>query len=87
VIAGSAFGLVASGKKGDAFEGCKVQGDPCVGDYKARGDALSDGRTMGTLSTVSFIAGGVLLAGGVVLVLIAPNKAKTVSTRGFVLAF
>jgi hypothetical protein len=87
VIAGSVFGLVASGKKTDAFKDCAVQGDPCTGDYNARGEALSDGRTMGTLSTVSFIAGGVLLAGGIVLVLIAPNKVKTVSTRGFGVAF
>lgn len=65
---GTAFGLVAVGNKSDAHcEGvdCSAAG--------ADASKLRDAQTAGTVSTVAFIAGGVLAAAGIVLWVAAPR--------------
>jgi hypothetical protein len=61
---GGFFGLRALGKKSDAN---------CDANNKCDPAPLSDARSAATLSTVGFIAGGALLAGGVALVVFAPS--------------
>lgn len=72
---GTGFGLVAMGKHDDAAARCP-EPDPC-GD-RAAAQAWSDATTAGTVSTVAFVAGGVLAAGGAALWLTAPSSATRV---------
>jgi hypothetical protein len=68
VAAGSVFGVLAGSHKSDAWPHCS--GTQC--DATGISD-LSDARRAATVSTIGFIAGGALLAGGVVLYLVAPR--------------
>ncbi|MEO8875366.1 MAG: hypothetical protein ABI461_07255 [Polyangiaceae bacterium] len=80
VAVGAVFGLIASGKKGDAGNNCNADLSKC----NASGVSdMSSARSSATISTVGFIAGGALLAGGVVLYLTAPkaNQEKAVGLR------
>lgn len=61
---GAAFGLKAMSDKNSA---------QCDASNACSPGPLSDARTSATLSSVGFIAGGVLLAGGAALVLLAPR--------------
>ncbi len=80
VAVGSIFGLVAIGKKGDTTSNCNSDLSRC---NSAGVDAMSSARSSATISTVGFIAGGALLAGGIVLYVTAPkpNEEKTVGFR------
>lgn len=62
---GAVTGILALGKKSDGDEGCS-KNDPnlCPADAVS---AREDGFTFATVSTIGFIAGGALAAGGVVL--------------------
>ena len=68
IAVGSVFGFVAKGHDNDA-------GPHCTGtECDALGiSALSDARSAATVSTLTFIAGGAVLTGGVVLYLVAPR--------------
>jgi hypothetical protein len=70
---GGIFGLTAMSKASEASnDGCK--GSTCTGAHAGAGvQATKDGLTDATISTVGFVAGGVLAAAGVVLVLTAPS--------------
>jgi hypothetical protein len=69
---GSVFGFVAKGHNDDAAAHCA--GSQC----DATGISLLDqARSAATVSTVGFIAGGALVAGGVVLWLTAPRGASS----------
>jgi serine/threonine-protein kinase len=71
VVVGSVFGAKAIGKKSDADAGCDPK-DPTR--CSEAGAALRrEEKSVGTVSTGSFIAGGVLFAGGVVLFATAPH--------------
>ncbi len=72
VGAGALFGLRAMSKKSQSEAGHCDVGGLC----DATGLALRrEGMAAGTLSTVLFAAGGVALAGGVTMVLLAPRRA------------
>jgi len=67
---GSYFGLQAKSKN-DQSNSSGCNGDTCTGSAaQIRRDAISAGNT----STVLFVAGGVLAAGGIVLWLVAPSS-------------
>lgn len=69
---GTFFGLRSMSKKADANEYC--DGSECSDE---RGVALRDeALSAGNVSTIGFVAGGVLVAGGVVLYLTAPDSPK-----------
>lgn len=69
---GAFFGLKASSTRDDALSNCNPQ-HQCT----ARGIELGeDSSSQATISTVFFIAGGVLLASGVVLYLTAPRSSS-----------
>lgn len=67
---GSVFGLVASSKWSDAKSQCGSGCGPGSDAY----DSRSAARTDATISTVSFVAGGVLVAGGAALFFLAPKE-------------
>jgi hypothetical protein len=73
VVVGAVFGLVASGKKSDATSNCNADLSKC---NSAGVDAMSSARSSATISTIGFIAGGALVAGGVVLYVTAPKKSE-----------
>ncbi|MBL8610212.1 MAG: hypothetical protein JNL38_22945, partial [Myxococcales bacterium] len=87
---GSVFGVIALGKKSDyraaiddPANGCGSDRQTCGPAVKAARDAI-DGPA--TISTVAFVAGGVLTLGGAALYLFAPSPAadRKPSVRGSV---
>lgn len=72
VLLGSIFGVMALDKKGAASDPTK-----CAPDFSVCNDAgkalVDEAKTAGTISTVAFVAGGVLAAGGLVMFLLAPK--------------
>lgn len=66
---GTAFGVVALGQADDAKAQCK--GTVCPPGAQ---DEIDASKTSGTISTVGFIAGGVGVAAGVVLLIVLPGK-------------
>lgn len=70
VVLGAVTGILALGKHGSLADSC----NDGVCPPSAQGD-IDSYHTMGTLSTIGFIAGGVGLGAGVVLLLTAPKGA------------
>jgi serine/threonine-protein kinase len=69
---GTIFGVKAIGKKSDADAACQPN---APNQCDAIGVALRhEEKSAGTISTISLVAGGVALAGGVVLFLTAPSS-------------
>jgi hypothetical protein len=76
---GSVFGLIAKSKNDEA-----LQPQNCRTSTLCNQNGLnltSDAKSAANLSTISFIAGGVLLAGGVVLWVTAPSGAPATGLR------
>jgi hypothetical protein len=71
---GIVTGLMAGSRYADAESGCPQHA--CV-DGSAGADALDSFRTLRTVSTIGYIVGGVGLAAGTTLFLIAPSKSST----------
>jgi hypothetical protein len=69
---GAAFGVKAMSDKNSA---------QCDATNACTPGPLSDARTSATISSVGFIAGGVLLAGGAALVLLAPRRPEAAALR------
>lgn len=65
IVVGAVTGGLALGKKSDGDVGCNDADPPLCPPSSV--DARNDGFTFATISTIGFIAGGVLAAGGVVL--------------------
>ncbi len=74
VIVGGIFGGLAIGKKNDAAPNCTSDFSRCNTTGKA---AVDDAMTFGTISTVGFIAGGVLAAAGLTVFLLAPKSKES----------
>jgi hypothetical protein len=68
VVVGSIFGIIAIGKHGSIADAC--QNGNCPSTEQSD---ISSYHTMGTVSTIGFIVGGVGLAAGAVLILTAPK--------------
>lgn len=73
---GTFFGLQASSKWSDAKDKCTDYPYGCATDAA---DLRSSAHSSATVSTVAFVAGGALLATGVVLYLTAPSKKESVA--------
>ena len=71
LVVGAITGGLAMGDHSDLEDNCP--GGQCPPEQQ---DTLDSFHTMGTVSTVGFIAGGVLAATGVVLLLTAPSAAE-----------
>lgn len=70
---GSAFGLIAKSKNDQALQNCRTS-TLCS---QTGLDLTNDAKSAATVSTVAFVAGGVALAGGIVLWLTAPSHASS----------
>jgi hypothetical protein len=66
---GIAFGLMASSEADEVKAGCN--GNQCGKEVE---DGLASAKTKGTVSTIGFVAGGVGLVGGIVLLIVKPGK-------------
>jgi hypothetical protein len=74
IIVGAITGAIAMGKRGSISSStCATSAGCSQSDLTSYQSSLNDFHTMGTVSTVSFIAGAVLAGGGVVLFLTAPK--------------
>lgn len=79
LVTGVIFGLSAISKKNDAA----CEGTDCSNSaVPDAADKLRDAQSAGTASTIFFVAGGVLAAGGVVLYFVAPRKGPRASLQG-----
>jgi hypothetical protein len=71
---GAVTGLIAVGKNNDSKMACANDG-PCASS--AAVDANSSARTFGTVSTIGFIAGGVGIVAGALLIFSAPSSSSS----------
>jgi hypothetical protein len=69
IAVGAIFGLQALSKRSDA--GCN--GTDCSAASAGSAATLRDAKSAGTVSTIGFVAGGVLAAAGIVLFVVAPR--------------
>lgn len=74
LAAGAITGLMAMSKSSDAKATCATDG-PCASREAV--DASESAKTLGLVSTIGFIAGGVALAAGAALVFTAPKEGDT----------
>lgn len=75
VVLGTVFGIVAKSKHDEALSRCTL--GPAGTGCSAQAVAIEDSaRSAGDVSTVAFIAGGIALAGGVVLWVTAPTASS-----------
>jgi hypothetical protein len=83
---GAVFGIVATSDWSSAKAACNGKPVSCTTSPSSPGfQDEGSAKTMATISTVGFIAGGVLAAGGVVVFLTAPRTASSevpAATRG-----
>jgi hypothetical protein len=78
VAVGAITGLMAMGKSSDAKAVCANDG-PCANREAV--DASDSAKTLGLVSTIGFIAGGVGLAAGAALIFTAPSTKHTGAVR------
>ena len=76
LVPGIIFGVIAKGQWDSASDKCSKTGCPEPTRPTAL-DERSHALTFGALSTVGYVAGGVLVAGGVTLYLTAPQKTES----------
>jgi hypothetical protein len=70
LLVGTITGIIALGKHGDLKDKCTLANNGCPPDQQ---DALDSYHSMGTISTIGFIVGGIGAAAGAVLILTAPK--------------
>ncbi len=80
MIVGGVFGFIAKSKNDDAIKG-GCQGQTCTTQQGVQ--LTNDARSAGNVSTALFIGGGVVLAAGVVVWLIAPRAPASSQTAGW----
>lgn len=78
---GAATGLVALGDSGEVDDACPDGVCPAGVPPGTHDAQLADARTMADVSTVAFIAGGVLSAAGIVLLVVRPFGGDDVDVR------
>ncbi len=74
---GVVTGLIAIGKNSDSKDACPNDGGCASSDAV---DANSSAKTFGTVSTIAFIAGGVGVVTGAILLLTAPSSSSASAT-------
>lgn len=77
IVVGTVFGLKANSAFSDAQDLCGGSVDNCIADRVGESQAkVDDARSAGTLSTVMFVAGGAMVATGLVLYITAPKATE-----------
>jgi hypothetical protein len=79
VATGSVFGLMAKSKNDEALQPANCPTSSLCTQHGL--DLTHDAKTDATISTISFIAGGAILAAGIVLVLTAPSSSPRTGVR------
>lgn len=74
---GAVFGIISSSKHGTAEDHCSSEGGQYLCDAEGV-DAANSARSAGNVSTIAFIAGGVLLGAGAALWFTAPSATDSV---------
>jgi len=89
IAIGSIFGLLALNDWNSSNDPNVGKCDPNSGGCRTQKgvDLRAEANTFGAISTVGLIAGGVLIATGVVLFLVAPSSKRVVTARGIEFAF
>jgi hypothetical protein len=83
LILGAVTGIVAMGKHSTiTSSSCATSAGCSASDLMDYQSTVSSYNTMGTLSTVGFIAGGVLAAAGAVIFFTAPKRERAASASG-----
>ena len=80
IVIGAVFGAKAKGKESDSEAYCRPE-DPTRCAQQGL-DLLDDGHSAATIANVAFVAGGLLAAGGVVLLLTAPTDEEPSTPAG-----
>ena len=73
LVVGSVTGILALGDASTVKKNCP--NDACQKQEDV--DTAGSGKTLSTVSTITFIAGGALVVGGAILFFMSPRKAKT----------
>jgi tetratricopeptide (TPR) repeat protein len=81
LVVGGVFGLLAAGNKSDLEELCPRYPTCPQADANAARDADDSLSRNGAVSTIGFAVGGVLVASGIVLYLVAPSGRSPSSAR------
>lgn len=71
---GTAFGVVALQKRGELDRACNGDRAACTGDPRLVDAVVDSGDQNATISTILFVVGGALVAGGAVLWLTEPSS-------------
>lgn len=88
VVVGSVFGILSIAKHSSVVDQCPAYPTCDASARSAIDDDNGSARTFGNISTVSFVVGGALLLGGVLLVLTAPRaRHDTIGARPFEIQF
>ncbi len=77
ILVGAITGILASGKHGDLASSPCANGPCAAGDASTFNSDLDSYHSMGTISTIGFIVGGVAAGAGVVLLVTAPKSTST----------
>jgi hypothetical protein len=75
VAIGTVFGIIALGKKSDASDPALCSSDFTMCTQQGK-NLVDDAKSAGLISTVGLIAGGIFVAGGLVVVLTAPKSQR-----------
>lgn len=86
VLVGGITGILAMGQAGIYRDACDRSVTPNVCDQRGY-DSAQSLKTLAPLSTITLIAGGVLVAGGISLILLAPKSSTTEKPRAGHLQF
>lgn len=86
LVVGSITGILAMGQAGIYRDACDRSTTPNVCDQRGY-DSAQSLKTLAPLSTITLIAGGVLVAGGVTLILVAPKSSTSDRPRAGHLQF
>jgi hypothetical protein len=78
LVVGGVFGVLAIGRKNDATPNCASDFSRCNSTGKA---AVDDAFTLGTVSTLGFVAGGILAVAGIVMFVLAPKHTERVGVQ------
>jgi hypothetical protein len=82
IAVGAVFGVMAIGKHSDVTTRCAGFPTCPEADRAVLEDLNSNAQRDGTISTIGFVVGGALLAGGAVLFFMAPQVPDRLRTRG-----